>query len=870
MRITLAVAVACLTIGGIAGAGEASASIRKPTDIPAQGLGPALTSLAKEFDFQVLYRTEVVGTLRTQGASGTLTAAEALQNVLSGTGLTYKYLDEKTVTIVSTSAVGSGQSTPQNAPGSSDGANTSKEVGKKTSQDFRLAQTSQGTPSRTLPVDSSPTSGRGAKSEGIEEIIVTAQKRSERIQDVPVPVTSIDANQLVENNQVRFEDYYTSVPGLSFAPNNQNNYLAIRGIATGGFSNPTVGIVIDDVPFGGSTALGGGQVMPDIDPGDLARVEVLRGPQGTLYGASSMGGLLKFVTVDPSTDALSGRVQAGVSDVHNGAQLGYNVRASINVPINDTLAMSVSGFTRQDPGYIDNPVYHLDGVNETKVSGGRLALLWQPSDVVSVKLGALYQDSRLEGAPQISILPGLGDLQQSFLPGTGWQDTEIQSYSARVTVKLGSVDLASISGYNIDNYYINNDYTFGVGSLVSGVLPGVAVAGTPIDESNSTHKFTQEIRLSSSIGKQFDWVVGGFYTRETYEGLGANIYGVTPAFQPLPAADDLLNLGIYSESYTEYAGFADLTYHFTDRFDVQVGGRESQIKQVNGGAGVTTGLFVPAFYGQPSPVFTPPNPVAKNNAFTYLLTPRFRLSSDLMLYARLASGYRAGGSNGVNPVPPTPPQYGSDKTQNYEIGVKGDFLDHKLSVDASVYYIDWTGIQLVLVNPTNQLNYTVNGSPAKSEGVELSIEARPLAGLTIAAWGAYDDAALTQDLPAGSTAYGVAGNRLPLSPRVSAHLSFKQDFPLWNEVTGFVGGSVDYIGNREGLFISTPDRAYYAPYARADVLAGTRFDSWTVNIFANNITDRRGVLGGGIGMFPPFSYNIIQPRTVGLDVIRKF
>src|SRR4029077_17451523 len=126
-------------------------------------------------------------------------------------------LDEKTVTIVATSTVGSGQSAPQNAPGSSDGANTSKEVGKKTSQDFRLAQTSQGTPSRTLPVDSSPTSGRGAKSEGIEEIIVTAQKRSERIQDVPVPVTSIDANQLVENNQVRFEDYYTSVPGLSFA-----------------------------------------------------------------------------------------------------------------------------------------------------------------------------------------------------------------------------------------------------------------------------------------------------------------------------------------------------------------------------------------------------------------------------------------------------------------------------------------------------------------------------------------------------------------------------------------------------------------------------------------------------------------------------
>ena len=669
---------------------------------------------------------------------------------------------------------------------------------------------------------------------------------------------------------MRFEDYYTSVPGLSFAPNEQNNFLAIRGIATAGYSNPTVGIVIDDVPFGGSTARGGGQVMPDIDPGNLARIEVLRGPQGTLYGASSMGGLVKFVTVDPSTDVLSGRVQAGVSDVRNAGQPGYNVRASLNVPLNDTLAMSISGFTRVDPGYIDNPVYHLDGVNETKVMGGRLALLWLPSDVVTVKLGALYQDSRLEGSPQINLLPGLGDLQQSSLPGTGGQDTDIQSYSARVTVKLGSVDLASITGYNIDNYYINDDYSFAVGSLVPLALPGVAVAGTPIEQSNSTHKFTQEMRLSSSIGKQFDWLVGGFYTRETYEGLGANVYGVTPEFQPLPAAEDLLNLGIYSETYTEYAGFADLTYHFTDRFDVQVGGRESQIKQVNGGAGVTSGLFVPLFYGTTSPLYVAPNPVAKNDAFTYLLTPRFRLSPDLMLYARLASGYRAGGSNGSNPLPPTPPQYGSDKTQNYEIGVKGDFLNHTFTVDASVYYIDWTGIQLTLVNPHDQINYSINGSPAKSEGVELSVEARPLAGLTIAAWAAYDDAALTQDLPTGSTAYGVSGNRLPLSPRISAHFSFKQDFPLWNQVTGFVGGSIDYIGNREGLFISTPERAYYAPYARADVLAGARFDSWTVSLYGNNIADRRGVLGGGIGMFPPFSYNIIQPRTIGLDVIKKF
>ena len=776
-------------------------------DIPAQKLSTALVEFSRQAKTPIVSSTPDVERFNSPGVTGRMSLRQALRNLLQGTGLEIKTTDSGAI------AVGIFGAKPLHE----------SESGAKTNSLPPTSANAVGTTNPSASNQDSSAASSGSETAGLSEIIVTAEKRSERIQDVPVPVTALDASQLTENSQVRFEDYYTSVPGLSFAPNEQNNFLAIRGISTGGYSNPTVGIVIDDVPFGGSTAQGGGQVMPDIDPGDLARVEVLRGPQGTLYGASSMGGLLKFVTIDPSTDAVSGRVQAGVSDVHNAGQPGYSVRASVNVPLNDTLAMSASAFTRVDPGYIDNPVYHLDGVNETKVMGGRLALLWLPSDVVTVKLGALYQDSRLEGTPQIDVLPGLGDLQQSSLPG--WQDTEIQSYSARVTAKLGSVDLASITGYNIDNYYINDDYTFAVGSLVPLVLPGVAVAGTPLEQSNSTHKFAQEIRLSSSIGTRFDWLVGGFYTRETYEGLGGNVYAVNPDFQPLPAADDLLNLGIYSETYTEYAGFADLTYHFTDRFDVQVGGRESEIKQVNGSAGVTSGLFVPLFYGTASPLYVAPNPVAKNDAFTYLLTPRFKLSSDLMLYARLASGYRAGGSNGSNPLPPTPPQYGSDKTQNYEIGVKGDFLDHKLSVDASVYYIDWTGIQLTLVNHTDGINYTVNGSPAKSEGVELSVESRPLTGLMIAAWAAYDDAALTQDLPTGSSAYGVAGNRLPLSPRISAHLSLKQDFPLWNEVTGFVGGSIDYIGNREGLFVSTPERAYYAPYARADVLSGIRFDS---------------------------------------------
>ena len=337
-------------------------------DIPAQKLSTALVEFSRQAKTPIVSSTPDVERFNSPGVTGRMSLRQALRNLLQGTGLDIKTTDSGAI------AVGIFGAKPLHE----------SESGAKTNSLPPTSANAVGTTNPSASNQDSSAASSGSETAGLSEIIVTAEKRSERIQDVPVPVTALDASQLTENSQVRFEDYYTSVPGLSFAPNEQNNFLAIRGISTGGYSNPTVGIVIDDVPFGGSTAQGGGQVMPDIDPGDLARVEVLRGPQGTLYGASSMGGLLKFVTIDPSTDAVSGRVQAGVSDVHNAGQPGYSVRASVNVPLNDTLAMSASAFTRVDPGYIDNPVYHLDGVNETKVMGGRLALLWLPSDVVTV------------------------------------------------------------------------------------------------------------------------------------------------------------------------------------------------------------------------------------------------------------------------------------------------------------------------------------------------------------------------------------------------------------------------------------------------------------------------------------------------------
>src|SRR4029077_16305041 len=204
----------------------------------------------------------------------------------------------------------------------------------------------------------------------LEEVIVTAQKRLERLQDVPVPASVISTDALTNSDQTLLRDYYSSVPGLSMTTTAQSSQiLSIRGIVTNP-GNPTVGITVDDMPFGSSTVGGGGLVVPDFDPGDLSRVEVLRGPQGTLYGASSLGGLLKFVTVDPSTVGVSGNLQAGLSSVHNGDGIGYTYRGAINIPVSENLAVRASGFARLDPGYVDNAVLRVKGINTARADGG--------------------------------------------------------------------------------------------------------------------------------------------------------------------------------------------------------------------------------------------------------------------------------------------------------------------------------------------------------------------------------------------------------------------------------------------------------------------------------------------------------------------
>jgi iron complex outermembrane receptor protein len=851
----------------------AIADAPRQVDIPAGELSVALLKVSKQYGADLVYRPEQVHGLKTHGAHGALTTEQAVTQLLQGTPLELR-TDQSGAMLIAPSTSGSAPATSGASQASNavpqDASDASKEGKRSSSEGFRVAQLDQGTTSPpSVVANSSSVSRDYLNKEQLTELVVTAQKREEHLQDVPVPVSVISTDALLASNQLRLQDYYTRVPGLSIAPNATAGaeVLSIRGVTTGGFTNPTVGITVDDVPYGASTYSGGNDVVPDIDPGDLARVEVLRGPQGTLYGASSLGGLLKFVTVDPSTDAITGRVQAGTSSVYNGRDLGYDVRGSVNVPLSDALAVRASGFTRQDPGYIDNVETNQRSVNREDAYGGRLAAMWRPSAAFSLKISALYEDVKTDGSSDVDkatpgyALPILGDLQQSYLRGTGGYDRKTEGYSATLSAKLGDIDLTAITGYNVTRYSDLIDITYSVGDFATRPTYGVAV--TVSDDLVKTNKFTQEIRLSTPIGKRVDWLVGAFYTHEK----STAVQDILPVAPEMNIDNPLGFGGVTPTTYEEYAAFTDVTFRITDKFDVQVGGRESQIRQTS--ASTDTGLFVPLFVGPASPVVYP-EVASKANAFTYLLTPQFKVSPDLMVYARLASGYRPGGPNNS---PGVPRQYDPDRTKNYEIGAKGDFLDHKFTTDVSVYYINWKDLQLSLVD-ANNFGYVANGGRAKSEGVEISVEAKPLTGLTIASWISWGEAVLTASFPPGTQAVGAPGDRLPYSSRWSGNVSVEQSFPLVGNATGFVACSMSYTGDRLGEFASIytlpPERQYLPGYAKTDLRAGAKYDTWTINLFVNNVADKRGLLQGGIGGYPPFAYTYILPRTVGLSLVKTF
>ena len=710
----------------------------------------------------------------------------------------------------------------------------------------------------------------------VEEIIVTAQKREQTLIDIPQAISVVSGETLETQQATNFSDYLKLVPGLQLTQSTPGEgRLVMRGINTGGVAS-TVAVYMDETPFGSSSALvNGAQLAGDFDTFDVARIEVLRGPQGTLYGASSMGGLLKFVTKAPDTSGFDARARVGVEDV-KGGEASYKANAMINLPISDVLALRASGSYRDEGGFVDSIGTGgsdvAEDINGAKIYGGRASLLFAPTDKFDFRLTAVLQNIRAKAPTVVESDPDTlktlhgGPTFSQFVPS--FTDVDYRVYNGLLNYDLGPATLTASSSYTTQNQTKRDDATFNLSGLID------AVFGVPnelyLGQNTNNRKYTEEVRLASNEGAAFDWLVGGYYTDE--KGLIYQEYvAVQPGTMTEAAGLPLLAQVNVNSRYKEYAGFANATFHLGERIDLDVGGRYSHNNQV------ASQSAVGALAGN-VPVNS--NLKSSDNVFTYSLAPKFKIDERRAVYARIAKGYRPGGPNVIPPNAPadTPASFAPDKVTSYELGFKGETADRRFSLDVAAYHIDWTGIQLLTV--VNNFGINANGADAKSDGVEFNATARLASGLTASVNGAYVDARLAGDTSA--LVGGKDGDQLPFTPKFSLGLNGDYTWMIGAK-QAYVGASLRTLSKQSGSFDATYRAANGAQrklpsYEVVDVRAGITFGKIQLEAYVKNLTDSEGktstssVTANGMAVYPDgaITTGVILPRTVGFSLTAGF
>lgn len=697
------------------------------------------------------------------------------------------------------------------------------------------------------------------------EVIVTAQKREQRLIDVPQSVSVVSADALQQTHAERFDDFFTRVPSASVAETQAGETrLILRGINTGGVG-ATVATYIDETPYGSATSLADGAIFtPDLDPSDIDRVEVLRGPQGTLYGANSLGGLVKYVTVLPSTDAFHGSFEGSFENVDHGSS-GGSVRGAVNVPVASSLAVRASGFYRQDPGFIDDPRHGKD-VNDGQTYGGRVSALFKPGDRFTLRGTVTLQNIASNGTNErdvdpVTLQPVQGRYVQERVVDQP-NNVHYRIYNATATYDFGHAELLSSTSWgNLDQRSVG-DLSGALGGALTQIFGSPTPLGTTEPQYVRQRRFTEEVRLASAGGGKrfFDWTIGGFYTRER-NNIHQELNGVDLATGELSSGLGDVAIVDAPSFYREYAGFANATLHLSSRFDLGFGGRYSHNSQSSEqGATGPLAALVPSATGS-----------SKDHVFTYSVAPSFKPNDDTTIYARVARGYRPGGPNllPANAPADVPNQFGADTTTNYEVGVKSELLDRKLSLELTAFYIDWRNIQLFTV--INDVGVNINGGKARSKGIEFSVSARPVEGLSLSANGAYVDAYLTDDAPAAVG--GLRGDDLPYTAKFSGTLSADYERPLSERVNATAGVSWRFTGHRQSAFDTAYGQRRLSAYDQVDAHAGVTFDRFRIDAFVRNVTDSRGVLNvgaAGSALAGSIAEAITRPRSYGLTLGVKF
>ena len=730
----------------------------------------------------------------------------------------------------------------------------------------------------------------------LDTVLVTANKRVENIREVPTAISVIGGARIESASATQLSDYADYVPGLNVSAGGTpgKTTVSMRGIAPLS-SGSTVGTYIDETPVGSSGLYQAATILAlDLLPYDIDRVEVLRGPQGTLYGAGSMGGLLKYVTVAPDPTRTEFRIGGGLSSVAEGGN-GSTVRFGANLPlVRDRLAMRVS-YSRNDvPGYIDNAVSGEEDINDVLQTSARAALLWQ-GERSSLKLTAMRQTIDSDNNAFTALDPADGSPLDGDLENRVWVDEvfrkDIDYYAATLDVDFGWADFTSATGYSDTETLRRQDTTVAYGNLADLSL-GLPEGGSSyFDNGLQLDKFTQEFRLTSKSGSPLEWMVGVFHTSEdgaNSQRIALNQLDGSPLPAPYDAIAGTLALLHLPTDYKETAVFANGSYAFTDRFKLGAGVRYAENDQ-EFSQNVTEGILLP--------LGESPNS-SSEDVFTWSVTPQYKLGEDSMLYGKVATGYQPGGPNVL--LPGVPAAVNSSTLTSYEVGMKSAFADNRLQIDLAAYKIDWEDIQVVAT--FNGASGLVNGGTATSQGLEFSTLYRPTADFQLGFNAAYTDADLTQDFPTlviPSPPYvvevnsGLKGDRMPYVPKYSFSTTADYYFDVGDNWQGALGAGLRWIDDRvagttERQVIVTDtvpptvvDTTITPPleldsYYSLDLHASLSNDNWSVRAYLKNATDQRGYTSMSTndnqvtGTTPSWLASPILPRTFGIEVDYRF
>ena len=697
----------------------------------------------------------------------------------------------------------------------------------------------------------------------IDEIIVSAQKRDQIAQEVPVSLFAISGADLERAGIQDLASLDEIAAGVTISEGNPDQFnVSIRGISNLGsnfIAGPATGVYLDESPVSAFSAS-----LPQIAFWDAERVEVLRGPQGTLFGEGSMGGTIRLIAAKPDATEFYGRAQLGTLSVRDGDD-GFYGKAMLNIPLSeDTLALRVNVGIDEMPGWVDVPDLNATDTNNGEITSYRAALRWTPSDELAVDVSYTAQETEIDnnyfatsnGTYRPSdVNPALGPVV-----ALATRDSDFGLFNLTANYDLGPATLVASFSEFTSEFTEVGDRSYVVPVFFG--FPGEAFSPFTTEVEASV----QELRLVSNGESALNWTVGAYRKSDDRSNPSSGFIFDVPALELLIGTSIDEALTTVNSTNDAYAIYGDVEWALSDTFSVQFGARyyDADYEQIT--RFDTTSLLLGTVEGEVSGG-------GSSDVTKIKLGASWKASDELMLYARYSEGFRDGGVNpNAQPSrPEIPAVFDSEEIDAFEIGLKSNPTDW-LQINASAYSNEWTELQLGFVTSDGLLGYTANAGKATSEGLELELLARPIEGLQIG----FNVASLSSEIDEQiENAFGIViaqeGNEIPFSPELQTVLTASYQFALTDALNANLAANYTHRGES---FSEPENRDTEKNDAMNTVFlqAGISGENWSANAYVRNALDddATNIRSRFVTALPFVFGSYIEPRTVGLEFNLNF